>query len=340
MSRALFTALALLLVCAGAVASTASARVALVATGKAQLALVDVGTDRVVARLAMPATARAVAVSADGRRGYVAAGATVVEIDVNERTELARRAPGSGAISALAVSPNAKRVYAVQGRWLRVLEAGTLRLLASIGLGGRGRTISLRSDGRLAAVVLAGGHVAMVDPRKRRLLRRVLVPGAVGVAAGNGGRTYVSARGRLRTISRGARQPRPRTVALPRGAGGNLALSPGRTRLAVGARADGYSGALVFLGSTRVRRLAAGAGLGTPAWTTDAARILFANRGTGSLSLVSPRAGRRLDVVRLAGAAPADIVVQPGLALLRGSAGDDTLIGTRGPDRILSLIHI
>ena len=177
----------------------------------------------------------------------------------------------------------------------------------------------------------------MVDPRKRRLLRRVRVPGAVGVAAGNGGRTYVSARGRLRTISRGARQPRPRTVALPRGAGGNLALSPGRTRLAVGARAGGSSGALVFLGSTRVRRLAAGAGLGTPAWTTDAARILFANRRTGSLSLVSPRTGRRLDVVRLAGAAPADIVVQPGLALLRGSAGDDALIGTRGPDRIEGL---
>ena len=332
---ALCVTLSLLL--ALATAGTASARVALVATGMAELALVDVGSDAVVARIALPAAARAVAVSADGRRGYVAAGRTIVALDVNERTQIARRAYGSAAVDGLAISRDGRRLYAVQGRRLRVLKARTLRLLGSVDLRGEGRAIALRHDGRLAAVVLARGRVAIVEPVRRRLLRRVRVPGAVGVAIADGGRTLVSARGRLRIISPGARRVRSRAIRLPRGAGGHLAGSPGRTRLAVGARAGGSAGALVLLGSGRVRRLAAGPGLGTPAWLTDSSRILFANRSASTLSLVSPYSRKRLDVVRLPGSAPAGIVVQPGRALLRGGERDDTLAGTRGPDRIEGL---
>ena len=317
----------------------AQARVALVATGTAELALLDVSSDRIVASIALPAPSTAVAVDSDGRRGFVAAGATIVSLDVNERTEITRRSHGSATITGLALSRDGDRLYAVQGTRLRVLRASTLELVGSVGLGGRGSAVALGRADRLAAVVLNRGRVAMVDARARRLLRRVPVPGATGVAVVPDGATIVSARGSLRTIPRGARRAGERRIRLPRGAGGNLALSPGRTRLAVGPRRGGRSGALVVLRSRRVRRLAAGGnGPGTPAWTPDANRLFFANRASGTLTLVSPFSRKLLDTVRVGGgSSPRGIVVQPGLALIRGTSGDDTLVGTRSRDRIEGL---
>ena len=81
----------------------AQARVALVASGTPELVLLDVTSDRVVTRLALPAASTAVAVDGDGVRGFVAAGSTVVAIDVNERTETARRSLGGTTIAGLAV---------------------------------------------------------------------------------------------------------------------------------------------------------------------------------------------------------------------------------------------
>ena len=186
-------------------APVAQARVALVATGTPELALLDVSSDRVAARIGLPAPSMAVAVTSDGTRGFVAAGATVVAIDVNERTEITRRTGGSAAIAGLAVAPDGRRLYAVQGERLRVLRADTLAPAGSVALRGRGRAVALGRDGSLAAVVLAGGRVAIVDAREQRLLRRVSVPGATGVAVAPDGTTFVSACGSLRIIARGAR---------------------------------------------------------------------------------------------------------------------------------------
>jgi Ca2+-binding RTX toxin-like protein len=316
----------------------ASARVALVATGTPELALLDVSTDQVVARLALPAPSTAVAVDSEGARGFVAAGATIVSLDVNERTESGRVADGGPPVTGLAVSPDGARLYAVQGDRLRVRHADTLALIASVDLKGRGRALGLGRSGRVAAVGLDGGRVAIVDTRAKRLLRRVSVPGATGVAVAPDGSVLVTARGRLRSIAPRARRVGGGGLRLPRGAGGDVALSPGRTRLAIGARKGGRSGALVVLRSSHVRRLSAGgSGIGTPAWTPDANRLFFANRGAGALSLVSPFSRGLLDTVRLPGSSPRGIVVQPGLALIRGTPGDDTLIGTRSRDRIEGL---
>jgi hypothetical protein len=224
------TSAALALLAVGLAPATAQARVALVATQTPELPLVDLTSDHVVARLALPGPGGAVAVSRDGSRGFVAAGAAIVAIDVNERTELTRRAHGTAAVTSLAVSPDGRRLYAVQGPRLRILDSATLGLRGSVPLGGQGQTIALRHAGDLAAVVLARGEVAMVDLSARRRLRRVRVPHALGVAVADGGRTFVSARGRLRIIDRGARRPRRGAIHLPRGAGGHLALSPGRSR--------------------------------------------------------------------------------------------------------------
>ena len=106
--------------------SSAQARVALVAGGTPELVLLNVTTDRVVTRLALPAASTAVAVDGDGVRGFVAAGSTVIAIDVNQRTETVRRALGGTAIAGLVVSPDGHRLFAVHGRRLRVLRALSL----------------------------------------------------------------------------------------------------------------------------------------------------------------------------------------------------------------------
>src|SRR4051794_16222704 len=80
---------------AAALPPAAHGRVALVASGTSELPLLDISSDRVVQRIALPGPGRAVAVTSDGTRGFVAAGATILVLDVNERTEVTRRTLGS-----------------------------------------------------------------------------------------------------------------------------------------------------------------------------------------------------------------------------------------------------
>src|SRR5919198_2142515 len=63
-------------------AAPAHARVALLATGTNDVALLDVTTNQVVARPALPGPSRAVAVTRDGRRAFVGAGNAVGAFDL------------------------------------------------------------------------------------------------------------------------------------------------------------------------------------------------------------------------------------------------------------------
>ena len=331
--RLVAAGVALLAVLGAAGPQVASARVVLVATGLPEVAFVDVSSNAVVARLALPGPARAVAVSRDGQRGYVAAGGDIVVFDVNERAEVSRAPLGLPEISDIELTDGA--LVVAQGRRLALLDPQTLALRAAVGLNGDATRVAVEATGRrLAAVVLASGRVAMVSLVSNALLRHVKVPGAVGVAIDRGGRTLVSARGRLRTIAPGQRRARKRGLKLPEGAGGGLALSAGGSRVVVGAAPGGTSAALVNLRRGTVARLTAGRGPGWPAWNGDSSRILMADGGAASMTLVSPFTRGRVATVALPGGAPSDLVVQPGLAVFIGTEGPDQLTGTRGPDRI------
>src|SRR4051812_33186139 len=76
--------LAALLVAASAIASApaASARVALIATGGNDVALLDVGSGKVAQRLPLPGPATAVAVTRDGRVGCAAGGGALLAFDL------------------------------------------------------------------------------------------------------------------------------------------------------------------------------------------------------------------------------------------------------------------
>jgi Ca2+-binding RTX toxin-like protein len=350
------SALTLALLVALAVPGSASARVALVATGTPDLAFLDVSSNAISAHLALPGPSRAVAITRDGQRGFVTAGAEVVAVDVNARTEVARSALAAGAvpipvpgavpgavpapaaeISDIALSPDGTALYVVQGRRLATLDPVTLGLRAEVGLNGDGTRLAIDEGGRTAAVVLANGRVAIVSLARNVLLRHVKLPGAIGVAIDRGGRTLVSAGGRLRTIEPGQRRARKQGLKLPDGAGGGLALSAGGSRLAVGAAPGGAAGALVDLRRGTALRTVAGRGPGWPAWNLDSSRILVADSGAATITLVSPFSRGRVATVGLAGTVPLDLVVQPGIATFIGTDGPDTLTGTRGADTIQGL---
>jgi Ca2+-binding RTX toxin-like protein len=319
-------------------APVAHARVALVATATTELVYLGLPRNEVVARLALPGPSRAVTISRDGERGFVSAGGEVVAVDVNGRTETARSALGPAPeITDLELSPGGETLYAVRGTQLLVIDAQTLVLRAAIELRGVGAALAVASDGGLAAVALATGRVAMVGLGTNTLLRHVKLKGVLGVAIADTGITYATARGRLRQIAPGQHRARKRGTKLPAGAGGLLTLSPGRSRMLVAAMPSGRAAALVDLGTGSVQRLVAGAGPGRGAWFPDASRILFADGGAGTVSLISPFSRARIGTVALPGTAPSDVVVQPGLAVNQGTDGPDSITGTRGADRLEGL---
>ncbi len=322
-----------------AVAPAASARVALVATGTPEAVFIGIPRNEVVARLALPGPSRAVAVSRDGNRGYVSAGSEIVALDVNHRSETGRSNWGAGQpeIIDLELARSGDVLYAVRGSQLLALDPLTLGQRAVVELGAVARQLAVAPDGATAAVALRGGRVAMLSLRGGRLLRHVALQGAVGVAISDSGMTYVTARRRLRLIAAGQRRARKRAIALPAGAGGWLALSPGRSKLVVGAAPRGRAAALVELERLKVRRLVSGTGPGRAAWDPTASRIALADAGSGSVSLVSPFTRGRVLLIPLPGTTPTDVVVQPGLALIMGSDLADRITGSRGDDEIRGL---
>src|SRR4051812_4827729 len=160
-----------------ALAPAAAARVALVATGTPEVVLLDITTRDVAARVALPGPARAVAVTRDGRRGFVAAGPEVVALDVDRRVETGRSPLGGADVADVELAPSGAVLYAVQGSRLLALDPETLAPTAAVELRGPGGQLAVDARGALAAVVLGSGRVAMVDLGRKALLRHVRVAG-------------------------------------------------------------------------------------------------------------------------------------------------------------------
>jgi Ca2+-binding RTX toxin-like protein len=338
--------------------AAAQARVALIATGTNDAALLDVATGKVTRKVTLPGPTTAVAVTRDGKVGFAAGGGALLAIDLRGADvtvpTTTSTAPSGGAVAAdtgpkqlvvgapivaLGISPGGGNVYAISATHLLRVDARTLAVQRTVALHGKALALAISNDGSLAAVPLKGGRVAMVDLRRAKLLRRVKVKGAVGAAFAAGRAWITTTDGRLRTITPGAKKAaKGKGINLGKGAGGGVALSPDGTQLAIGAAAGGAKAAFVDVATHAVHHLHAGRGPGVPAWAPDGSRVYVADRGAGTLSLVSPYAHRRLGTVTLpAGLEAADVVVQPGLALVLGTDGVDVLLGTRSPDLLEGL---
>src|SRR4051794_15586948 len=165
-----------------------------------------------------------------------------------------------------------------------------------------------------------------------RTLRRVKVKRAAGAAFDASGRLWVSAtNARLYPVHPYVRKKAVgRPLKLGRGVGGAIATSPDGRRLLVGAAATAPRASLVDPFARKVHGLRAGPGPGRPGWSPDGIRAYLADGGAGALSVVSPLRGSRLGSIGLPpGSLPGGVVVQPGLATVPGTPGDDKLLGTR-----------
>src|SRR4051794_35869718 len=165
-----------------------------------------------------------------------------------------------------------------------------------------------------------------------RTLRRVKVKRAAGAAFDAAGRLWISSTtARLYPVRPYARKKAVgRAMKLGRGVGGAIAASPDGRRLLVGAAERAPRAALVDPFARHVHGLRAGAGPGRPGWSPDGIRAYLADSGAGALSVVSPLRGTRLGSIGLPpGSLPGGVVVQPGLATVPGTPGDDKLLGTR-----------
>jgi len=153
-------------------------------------------TGAVLGRPALPGPSTGAAFAPDGRRAYVAAGTQVGAVDV--AAVPAPPAPGLAAtapplpafafaeagapVTGLALTRAGTRLVAAAGRRLASFDAPSLRPLGSVDVRGEATSVAVSGQGRLAAAVLRGGRVAVVDLAAGRLLRRVKVAGAAAVA--------------------------------------------------------------------------------------------------------------------------------------------------------------
>src|SRR3954470_3437820 len=339
--RRFATVLPVLLLFALLAPARAHARVVLVATGDGTATLTDVATNQVVARVPVGGGTRAAVAAPDGSRGYVAAGARVVGIDLATRLPVGEAAlPGTP--TALAVSADGLRLYAARPGALDVIDAPTFAVRGSIRLprDSKPTSLAVSSDGARAAVVIDRRHVAIASLARFSLVKRVEVaaPSAVAFRPGQEDVWVASPgeeNGRL-VVFGPEGQFRGRYGAGRAVGGAGLTFSP-TGRFAVVGSNPGEAVTVIFdVGRRRpVQRVRTGAGPGFPAWSQDRTRIYIGDRADGTVSVLSGLSFRRLTVQRLGPAArPAGVAVQPGVANVIGTPGNDVIKGTRGLDRI------
>ena len=150
-------------------APAAPARLAVVANGKTQVKVVDLGRKKVVARPDVGLPARAVALSLDGLRAYVvASGSTagrLAAIDLVSRTVVASIPVPPGA-RGVAIAPDGSRAYVTSGGRqgkVTVVDLVTGAPVAEIATSKRPAAIALSPDGSRAYVISGKRKLALVD---------------------------------------------------------------------------------------------------------------------------------------------------------------------------------
>src|SRR4029079_7544741 len=113
--------------------------------------------------------------------------------------------------------------------------------------------------------------------------------------------------------------------------GGGLAFSPTGHVAVVGANQGEHVTVVFDVRRHRpVARVRTGDGPGFPAWSQDRTRIYIGDRADGTVSVLSGLSFRRLTVQRLGPRTrPSSVAVQPGVAIVVGTPGNDVIKGSR-----------
>ena len=315
-----------------------------------EAALLDTRTNALAGPVRSARRTRAVTAAPTARAPMWPPGGPVMAIDLATRLG-AGSARSPGCRSRSACRPTARGLFAARDGALdrdrSTRDAADDRAAQAVGDPDRHRDHA-RACGRRPGRRRRRG----ARPRERRLVRRRSSPARPGWPA-------------TRTAARGCRRPRRRAEE----AAGPRRGSSGSTRRAAGCRldrardrrrrrprraADGSRAivapgahlrgvhpatpALVDLVRRRVlARPPTGGGPGRAAWSPDGVRVYVSDAGRRTRSRSSPPSPARACAPCRSRARPGALVVQPGLALLTGTEGPDTLNGTRGDDRLLGL---
>jgi len=153
------------------------------ATG--ELSVVELANRRVVDRVFVGRGAHHLAVSPDFTRAWVALGErarTLVALDTSHaaRPRVARRISTSFSAHDLAFAPDGRTVWvgSASSPWVWVISARTGRVVARVPGGRPPQHVTFLPYGRGRAYVTSGygAQLELVDPRTRRVVRRVGVP--------------------------------------------------------------------------------------------------------------------------------------------------------------------
>ena len=185
------------------IAPVAHGRVVVVATGTAQVQLIDTRTNA-AAPVPVIAAVQAVAATPDGSRAVLATGRAVSVLDLNTRAVIGGT-PLQGVPAALAVSPDGTRAYAARRNGIEVIDLATVRRTGVRALSGMPLDLAVTAD--RAVVVQSGGKVAVLNLDTGRLVRRLTVRGAAGVSLVRG-QAWISAT----EPAKKKRKPRSRLV--------------------------------------------------------------------------------------------------------------------------------
>jgi DNA-binding beta-propeller fold protein YncE len=320
-------------------APAASARLAVIATGKTRVSIVDLSRKLVVAHPRIGLRTRAVALSSDGFRGYVASGKGAAGrlgvIDLPSRTVTARIAlPGTA--RAVALSSDGTRAYVSGGGSagrLFVVDLATGTVAAQIATPPRPRALAISPDGARADVTYGKRGFAIIDLTLSRTIKRLRVGRKpVALAASPSGRRVYVVNERSQSLSFvDADQRRvERTLRLRRPVA-TIALSRDGTRALVGPGRRSNKAIVVDLGRVRqLKRISIGRGPGYVSLSPLDARIFTAARGSGVITFASGYSFRRLVGSIRIGRHVVGMAVQPGYSLLISAT--QTVFG-EGPPR-------
>ena len=320
--------------------AAAQARVVVVATDRPQAALLDVSTNAIAARVALPGPARAVATANDGSRAYVAAGRGVTAIDLGTRAVVGSAPLGGVVTHRRHLARRGSRVRHPRPRAAHPRCRRSTARRRPAPRRSRARSPSRRTGTR-AVLTLAGGRAVVVDLATQRVRRKARVAGAGAIAFDAGDRAWISSR----TGKRGRLVPLDpvggslgRAIKLAKGLGGGGLAIRGR-RAFVGSGGPRLRAAVVDLPRRKlITSPRTGGGPGMPAWSPDGVRIYVTDSG----------ARTRLGPLRVQLPPPAHVVGVRGTpararrpararAARRAPRAPDTLDGTRGADRLVGL---
>src|SRR5688572_5169733 len=171
-----------LLICVfGTAAPAASARLAVVTTGKPNAAIVDLSRKQVVARPSVGLPSRGVAVTIDGLRAYVvssnATAGRLTALDLQTRTAAGQIGVPAGA-RGVAISSDGLRAYVTSGNRagrLSIVNLTTGAVAGEVKTPRRPAAVALSPDGARAYVLSGSRKLAVIDLLTLRVVKSLRV---------------------------------------------------------------------------------------------------------------------------------------------------------------------